>query len=73
MLSGGAGFTIPVEILRKKGLNQLKANYKRFFEELKPYESGTITEKQLDEYLRLHHLTVDEIWNNYTEKPIPKK
>lgn len=73
MLSAGAGFTIDVDIMRKKGLNQLKANYRRFFEELKPYELSTITEKQLDEYLRLHHLTVDDIWNSYTEKPIPKK
>jgi replicative superfamily II helicase len=66
-------FLDPVDILRKKGLNALKLNWKRFFEEFREYKLDTITETQIDTYLRLHQLTVEDILNGYTEKPVQKR
>ena len=72
-VSSATAFIDPVDILRKKGLNRLKLNWKRFFEEFRQYELETITETQIDKYLRIHQLTIEEILNDYTEKPIQKR
>ncbi|HMH21542.1 MAG TPA: DEAD/DEAH box helicase [Puia sp.] len=73
VVSAAAGFNEAVEVLRKKGLNTLKSNVRLFFEEFKAYELHSLTETQINDYLNLHHLTVNDILNRYAETPIQKK
>lgn len=72
-VSQATGFLDPVEILRKKGLSNMKTNWRRFFEEFRQYKLDTITETQIDGYLRLHQLTNEDILNYYTEKPVQRR
>jgi hypothetical protein len=73
VVSAAAGFNETVEILKKKGLNSLKNNVKLFLEEFRAYELHSLTESQINNYLNLHHLTVNDILTRYAETPIQKK
>ncbi|MDQ6761054.1 MAG: DEAD/DEAH box helicase family protein [Bacteroidota bacterium] len=72
-IGSAAGFNYPVEILTKKGLTKLKMNLKSYFMEYSTYDLGTITEAQVNKYLQLHKLTVEDILNEYSEKPVQKR
>lgn len=72
-IASSTGFNDPVEILRKKGLNKMKDNFSKFFKEFSTYDLGTLTELQIDKYLKLHSLTIDNMLSNYTEAPKQKR
>jgi hypothetical protein len=72
-ISSAAGFNYNVEILRKKGLNKLKNNFRKFFMEFETYDLKMITETQVEKYLKAHNLTVEEILSEYTEAAVQKK
>lgn len=71
-IASSTGFNFPVEILRKKGLSKFKDNFKKFFMEFSTYDLTTITESQVEKYLGMHELTIDDILKLYTEKAIQK-
>jgi replicative superfamily II helicase len=72
-IESSTGFNFPVEILAKKGLTKLKESFKGFFMEFSTYDLAMITEIQVEKYLLIHKLTIDDILTEYTVKPIQKK
>ncbi|HEY5370819.1 MAG TPA: DEAD/DEAH box helicase family protein [Hanamia sp.] len=73
MIESSTGFNYPVEILTKKGLRKLKESFKNFFMEFSSYDLTMITEIQIEKYLQMHKLTVDEILSEYAVRPIQRK
>ncbi len=71
-IASSTGFNFPVEILRPKGLSKLKESFKKFFMEFSTYNLRTITETQIEKYLAVHQLTIDDVLAKYTEKPVQK-
>lgn len=72
-ISAHGAFSQEVEILRKGGLNKLVKNVRRFFEEFKDFDIHTLTEKQINDYLNVHNLSIDNILHDYTDKPYQKR
>lgn len=68
-VSHAAGFNLNVEIMREGNLNRFTSNINKFFMEFKNLDLKDIPEKKVQEYLTLHHLTVDDILSLYSEPP----
>lgn len=72
-ISAHGAFSQDVEILQKNGLTKLVKNVRKFFDEFKDFDIHTLTEKQINDYLNVHKLSIDNILNDYTAKPYQKK
>lgn len=72
-ISAHGAFTQKVEILRKGGLNKLTKNIRKFFDEFKDFDIQTLTEKQINDCLNAHNLSVENILHDYTDKPFQKR
>ncbi len=64
-----AGFNEPVEILRNSNLKKLSKNVENFFLEFKQYDLASLSEKKVSELLNMHHLSIDNILQEYSEVP----
>ncbi len=73
VIASSTGFNFDVEILTKKGLKKIKQNFNSFFMEFSSYDLSTITEMQIDKYLKTHKLTVDDLMTEYFEKTFQRK
>ena len=67
-LANGAGFNDEVESLRNDKLQKLVTNVRAFFSELKGLDLKNLSEKQLQQFIDLHELRVEDITSKYSEK-----
>ncbi|MDR4470398.1 MAG: DEAD/DEAH box helicase family protein [Nitrospira sp.] len=67
-LANGAGFNDEVEALRNEKLQKLVTNVRAFFNELKGLDLKNLSEKQLQHFIDLHELKVEDIVSKYSEK-----
>lgn len=72
-LASNAGLNDDVLIMCKKHLDELTKNVRGFFNEFRKVDLRDISEKKIDEYLRTHQLTVDDLAGAYGQKPIARK
>ncbi len=72
-ISPHGAFSQEVQILRKGGLNRIVNSFRKFFDEFKNFDIHTLTEPQINECLNIHKLSIDNILNDYTDKPYQKK
>ena len=63
------GFSEPVRIMRNANLKQLSANVDAFYREFAKYDFASLSEAKTEEWLNIHHLSVDEILSKYSEEP----
>lgn len=63
------GFNEKVEIMRKRNLGKLTENVHKFFMEFKYLDPKDLPEKKIQELIDLHKLNVDNLLNDYSEKP----
>lgn len=68
-ISAAAGFNEPVEIMRNPNLKKLSKNVESFFREFKQYDFGSLTEQKVSDLLNMHHLSIDNILEEYSEEP----
>ncbi|WP_225321439.1 helicase C-terminal domain-containing protein [Rhizosphaericola mali] len=66
-LSYHANFTDNVEIMRLASLKKLKENVKGFFKEFKNFDIKEISEEKINEFIKTHELTIDDITDKYSE------
>jgi replicative superfamily II helicase len=64
-----AGFNDPVEIVRNSSLKRLSKNVESFYREFKDCDLLNLSEAKISEWVGMHHLTIDEIMDSYSEKP----
>jgi len=64
-----AGFNAAVQIMRNPSLKKLSSNIEKFFLEFRQYDLASLSEGKVDELLKLHHLSIDEILEEYSEEP----
>jgi hypothetical protein len=64
-----AGFNEAVCIVRNENLKRLSKNVENFYHEFKTYDLSNLSETKVDELLKVHHLTIDEIVDGYSEEP----
>ncbi len=64
-----AGFSDPVQIMRNPNLKRLSHNVGKLFLEFRQYDLASLSEDKVNEFLKLHHLTIDEILTEYSEEP----
>lgn len=64
-----AGFSGPVQIMRNPNLKKLAHNVDKFFLEFRQYDLSSVSDGKVNELLKLHHLTIDEILADYSEEP----
>lgn len=69
-LAAAAAFNEEVLIMKKQSLDQLTKNVRGFFNEFRTVDLRDLSERKIDEYLRSHSLTVENLVTNYTEKPV---
>ena len=62
-----------VIIMRKKHLDQLTKNVRGFFNEYRKVDLRDLSERKIEEHLRTHKLTVDDLTSAYGQKPIGHK
>lgn len=68
-----AAFNDDVLIMRKKHLDQLTKNVRGFFNEFRKVDLRDLSERKIEEHLRTHKLTVDDLTSSYGQKPIGHK
>lgn len=64
-----AGFSAPVEIVRNASLKKLSQNVENFFREFRQYDLASLSEEKVSKLLKMHHLAIDNILNEYSEEP----
>jgi hypothetical protein len=64
-----AGFTEPVDIMRNANLKKRSRNVEKFFQEFRQYDLASLSEKKVSDLLGMHHLSIDEILQDYSEEP----
>jgi len=64
-----AGFNAAVQIMRNSNLKKLSHNVEKFFLEFRQYDLASLSEGKINELLTLHHLSIDEILEEYSEEP----
>lgn len=69
-LGKAAGFNDSVQIVQKKGLKKLIANFRGFLRELKQTDMKDIDDVHLQKALEGHELSVDSIRTKYSETPV---
>jgi len=66
------GFNREVEIMNKKSLNKLATNVRSFYKEFLKLDLRDLSEEQINSYLKLHKLEIEDIKTLYTVKSIQK-
>ncbi len=56
-----------VTVLRKNGLNALKSSIRGFIKEFKQYRLSDINDDALQNFIDVHNLSEDYLWDNYSE------
>ena len=59
-----------VIIMGKNHLDQLTKNVRGFFNEFRKVDLRDLSERKIEEHLRTHKLTVDDLTRAYGQKPI---
>lgn len=72
-LSYFGDFTHDVEIMRKGKLKALKTSIKSFSKEFKNYKINEISDEKIQELINFHHLDIQSLENEYSEKYIKSK
>lgn len=72
-LSYHGNFTHDVEIMRQSRLEHLKVNIKNFFKEFEQYTWNEIDDKKIQSFIDAHHLDINSLLNDYSEKYIHLK
>lgn len=72
-LSYHGDFTHDVEIMRRGTLKKLRQNVKSFFKEFSKFEIQSLTDEKVQKFLQTHHLDIDSLTNEYSEKFFKKK
>ena len=72
-LASAAAFNEYVLVMCKQHLDQLTKNVRGFFNEFRKVDLRDLSENKIDEHLRTHKLTVDDLINAYSRKPIAHK
>lgn len=65
----GAGFNMPVMLLREKGLSDLVAHTRNFVKEFKTRDLKNLSAGWLQKLLSTHQLSVDDLVSKYTVPP----
>jgi hypothetical protein len=69
VVSHAAGFNEPVAIMRNPSLKKLSQNVQKFFLEFRQYDLASLSEGKVNDLLTLHHLTIDNVVEEYVEDP----
>lgn len=72
-LASGAALNDDVLIMGKKHLDQLTKSVRGFFNEFRKVDLRDLSESKIEEHLRTHKLTVDDLTSTYGQKPIAYK
>ena len=72
-LASGAALNDDVIIMGKKQLDQLTKNVRGFFNEFRTVNLRDLSESKIEEHLRTHKLTADDLTSAYGQKPIAHK
>lgn len=67
-LSYHGDFTHDVEIMRKNGLNKLKANVKGFYKEFANLNIHEVTTQEIQKYIDTHKLDLESLKSIYSER-----
>ena len=67
-LAAGAAFNAEVEIVRRKELDALKRNFRRFFEEFVGLDVKDLSDGKLQELLNVHQLGSGDLMRMYAVK-----
>ena len=67
-LAAGAAFNGEVEIVRRTELNDLKTNFRRFFEEFVAFDVRDMSDGKLQELLNAHRLSSEDLMKCYGVK-----
>lgn len=68
-LGNAAGFNEPVRIMRKHSLDKLTRNMRAFFQEFRGLDFGSISANAVQQLLKTHQLSVDQLTGEYSESP----
>lgn len=68
VLSYEADFSRDIEIMRKSKLRELKVKVKSFIKEFRTFEINDLSEETITKWLKFHHLDIDSLFNDYSEK-----
>ena len=55
--------------MRNPSLKALSSNVEKFFLEFRQYDLASLSEGKVDQLLRSHQLSIDEILESYSEEP----
>lgn len=72
-IAAAAGFNEPVEIMSQSNLKKLRKNLVSFYNEFRAYNLNTLTDEMINKALISHKLAINDILNEYSEKPYQKK
>jgi len=64
-----AGFSESVRIMRNASLKKLSQNVGNLFREFRQYDLASLSEGKVGNLLKIHHLSIDEILQDYSEEP----
>ncbi|RKG82032.1 DEAD/DEAH box helicase [Corallococcus exercitus] len=67
--SSAAAFLSEVEIMRAQKLDKLLKNVRSFFQEFGNLDLKDISDLKVQQLLEVHHLSIEELASNYSEKP----
>lgn len=70
VLASGAALNEDVFIMTKKHLDQLTRNVRGFFNEFRTSDLRDLSEKKINEHLRTHKLSVEDLTTEYGRKPL---
>ncbi|HSA85298.1 MAG TPA: hypothetical protein VLE46_03885, partial [Nitrospira sp.] len=71
--ASGAALNDDVLIMSKKQLDQLTKNPRAFFNGFRKVDLRDLSENKIEEHLRTHKLTVDDLTSIYGQRPIAHK
>jgi len=71
-ISSKASFVLPVEILRKNGLKNLRNNFKAFYNEFKKFQLSNLDPELIQNLLVAYSLDTKSIKTLYAEKPFQR-
>lgn len=72
-LAKGAGFNEPVSIIRTNELNKLTKAVRQFYADMKSYDIHNISDKQLNDSLKIHKLEPKDFKSEYLKEVYSKK
>jgi hypothetical protein len=55
--------------MRNSNLKKLSQNVENFFREFRQYDLASLSEGKVDEFLKMHRLSIDDILQEYSEEP----